>query len=196
MRSATMKNPDPSASIPAPTAEDKRFRVKDELTVYEAALVYAARHPYPKFFGLKDGRKSKREQMLTYLNLKRPWAQLARDIFYQLGERIRRGRIKPIRPAYDPGGKIDLFRTVIATADLMQVVNHGGDECPKYLGRFETKTIARAAPKMTKRKEVEAFIEKKYPNGVDVSYRVIALELSAIGLRVSERTIRRARGRK
>jgi hypothetical protein len=58
----------------------------------------------------------------------------------------------------------------------MQVAKDRGER-PKYLVRFQTKTIAHAAPKMTKRKEVEAFIEKNYPNGVDVSYRVIALEL-------------------
>src|SRR5262245_34091132 len=137
-----MKTPDPPAAIPAPNARDKRFQVGDELTVYEAALVYAERHPYPKFFGLTDGRGSTREQMLTYLNLKRPWAQLARDIFYELGERIRQNRIKAVRPAYDPGGKIDLFRTLIRTVDVLELVPRGG-ECPKHLRGFQTKTTAR-----------------------------------------------------
>jgi len=95
-----------------------------------------------------------------------------------------------------PGGKIDLFRTVIATKDLMPVVNARGDECPKYLGRFQTKTIARAAPKMTKREEIATYL-KEHPNSEGLSYKTLASELSRVaGIRASDRTIRRARGRK
>jgi hypothetical protein len=129
-----MKRPDAPVAIPAPTAKDKRFQVGDKFTVYEAALVYVGRHPYPHFFGLKGGRNSKREHMLTYLNLKRPWAQLARDIFYELGARIRRGEIKPIRSAHDASG-IDLFRTVIRRANVLELAAERGEQ-PKYLKRW------------------------------------------------------------
>jgi hypothetical protein len=195
-----MKNPDPAASIPAPTADDKPFQIGDELTVYEAAMVYAGRHPYPHDFGPYD-RNDRREHCLTLLKLglketpqKRPRAQRSWDIFCDLGERMKRGRIAPIRTARDLAGEIDLIDTVIATADLVQLARDR-DEQPKYLRGFQTKTTARRA-KMTKLEEVKASIDKKYPNGVDVSYRVLKVELSAAGLRVSERTIRRALGRK
>lgn len=125
-----MQGPNLPSAIPAPTADDKPFQIGDELTVYEAAMVYAGRHPYPKFFGL-NGRSSKCERLLTYLNLKRPWSQLARDIFYELGERIKRDRVKPIKPAYT-AGDIDLFRTVISIDHVVQLANDRGEK-PKYL---------------------------------------------------------------
>jgi hypothetical protein len=198
-----MKAPDLPVAIPAPTADDKRFRVGDELTVYEAALVYAGRHPYPMFFGLKDGRNSKREHMLTYLDLKRPWAQLARDIFYELGERIKRGQIKPIRPAYDPSGKIDLFRTVIRRKCVVTLATQRGEQ-PKYLkrwlghGKHETPSREAAIRKATKRDAVKTFIRENYPHGTDgVTYGEIARDLErSRGLRVDTRTIRRALGHK
>ena len=163
-------------------------------------MVYAGRHPYPHDFGPYDSR-NKRERCLTLLKLglserlpRRQRAQRSWDIFCELGARIKRGRIKPIRFAYDPGGEIDLFKTVILTADLMQIAKDRGNS-PKYLRGFQTKTTARRA-KMTKLEEVKAFLNKNYPNGVDVSYKVLRVELSGSGLRVSDRTIRRALGRK
>jgi hypothetical protein len=40
--------------IPAPPNSDERpFEIGDQMTVFEAAMVYAGRHPHPVF--LKDG---------------------------------------------------------------------------------------------------------------------------------------------
>jgi hypothetical protein len=197
-----MKTPDPPAAIPAPTAKDQPFQIGDELTVYEAAMVYAGRHPYPHDFGPYDSR-NKRERCLTLLKLglserlpRRQRAQRSWDIFCELGERVRQGLITPTRIARDLAGEVDLVETVIAIRDLVQLAIERG-ESPKYLRGFQTKTTTpRASPKMTKREEVKAFVDKNYPNGVDVSYRVLKLELSKSGLPVSDRTIRRALGRK
>ena len=91
-----MKNPDPPTSIPAPTADEKPFQIGDELTVYEAAMVYAGRHPYPHGFGPYDSR-NKRERCLTLLKLglserlpRRQRAQRSWDIFCELGDPVRR----------------------------------------------------------------------------------------------------------
>ena len=43
------------AAIPAPAPQDIPFTIRDRLTVYEAAMVYAGRHPYPYFFSVKGG---------------------------------------------------------------------------------------------------------------------------------------------
>jgi hypothetical protein len=133
-----MKAPDAPPAIPAPTDKDQPFPIRDEHTVYEAAMAYAGRHPYPHDFGAYD-RKNKPERCLTLLKLglserlpRRQRAQRSWDIFCELGERIRCDRIKPIRIARDLAGEIDLVDTVIATADLAQLAidRH---ERPRYL---------------------------------------------------------------
>jgi len=114
-----MKNPDPPASIPAPTADDKPFQIGDELTVYEAAMVYAGRHPYPHMFGpYDDGNKSEHCRTLLKVGLSKAssesqHAQLSWDIFRELEKRIEKGAIQPPKPVYDLTGKLDPFRTVI-----------------------------------------------------------------------------------
>jgi hypothetical protein len=145
-----MKTPDAITAVPAPTTEDKPFDIGDELTVYEAAMVYAGRHPYPQMFGPYD-RSSKREHCLTLLKLglsarlpRRQRAQRSWDIFCELGERVKRGQITPIRSAHDPASKIDLIRTVISTADLVQLAKDR-DEQPRYLRPLLEAAEARAA---------------------------------------------------
>jgi hypothetical protein len=133
-----MKTPNPPTIIPAPTVEDKPFQVGDELTVYEAAMVYAGRHPYPQMFGPFNG-KNRRKHCLTVLKLglserlrRRERAQRSWNIFCELGERIRQGKIKPISTDYDLPREIDLIDTVISTADIMQLARDRGEQ-PKYL---------------------------------------------------------------
>ena len=133
-----MKTPDPSTAIPAPTVEDKPFQVEDELTVYEAAMVYAGRHPYPEMFGPYGG-ENRRKHCLTLLKLglserlpRRQRAQRSWNIFCEVGERIRQGKIKPITTAYDLAGEIDLIDTVISTVEIMQLARDRGEQ-PKYL---------------------------------------------------------------
>jgi hypothetical protein len=99
-------------SIPAPTEHDKPFKIKEVLTIYEAAMVYAGRHPYPHFFCIKDGSI---EEHLKYLNLgisasllrKRARAQRSWDIYCELVKRIEQGKIQPLKFAYDKGNRID-----------------------------------------------------------------------------------------
>jgi hypothetical protein len=153
---ATMKIPDPPATIPAPTVEDKPFQIGDELTVYEAAMVYAGRHPYPQMFG-RYNSKNRREHCLTLLKLglserlqRRQRAQRSWDIFCEIGERIKRDQIKPIRIVRDPTGEIDLVDTVISTADLAQLAIKRGEQ-PKYLRPWaddETRAINSLAGKL------------------------------------------------
>jgi len=133
-----MKNPDPPASIPAPTPEDKPFPVGGELTVYEASMVYAGRHPYPKMFGPYDESR-KREHCLTLLKLglaerlrRRQRVQRSWDVFRQLKEKIKQGQIQPIKPAYDLNGEIDPIRSVIRTSDLVPLATDRGEQ-PRYL---------------------------------------------------------------
>jgi hypothetical protein len=40
-------------AIPAPTDDDDEFIIGDVLTIYEAAMVSACRHPYPFFSMLR-----------------------------------------------------------------------------------------------------------------------------------------------
>jgi hypothetical protein len=201
---APMNPSDTPAANRPPTPED-------ELTIYEAAMFYAGRRPYPEDFGLKDGRNSKREHMLTYLKVglsetprKSPRAQRSWDIFCQLIERIEGGRIKPIRPAYDLAGKVDPYRTVIQIADLVELAKERGERpknLKRWLGRASRETPIREATisgKTTKREAAATFIREKYPDGLaGVTYREIARELQrSRGLRVDPRTIRRALGHK
>jgi hypothetical protein len=119
-----MKTPDPPASIPAPTVEDEPFQVGDELTVYEFAMVSAGRHPYPKMFGPYDG-KNRRKHCLTLLKLglseqgpDRQHAQRSWDMYCEITERIKRGKITPIKTVRDFAGEIDPINTVIPTAHM------------------------------------------------------------------------------
>jgi hypothetical protein len=126
------------ATIPAPTAEDQPFQIGDKLTVYEAAMVYAGRHPYPRIFGPYDDG-NKRERCLTLLKLglserlpRRQRAQRSWDVFRQIKGGIERGQINPIKPAYDLDGDIDPIRTVIRTSDLVPLAASRGEQ-PRYL---------------------------------------------------------------
>jgi hypothetical protein len=123
--------------IPAPTADDRPYRINDVHTIYEAAMIYAGRHPYPHFFGIKD---SGIEEHLAFLKLgvsetsarKRLRAQWSWDIYCELVKRIEKGRIQPLKLAYDRQGKIDPRRTQIRTLDLVRLATDRGEK-PKYL---------------------------------------------------------------
>ena len=55
LRGGPMVGTDEHPSIPAPTADEQPFKIGEILTLYEAAMVYAGRYPYPRFFALKNG---------------------------------------------------------------------------------------------------------------------------------------------
>jgi hypothetical protein len=142
--------------IPAPTESDKPFEIKDILTLYEAAMVYAGRHPYPHFFDVKDSSIKECREFLRLgvsekSSRKRLRAQRSWDIYCELIRRIERGRIQPVETAYDPQGKIDLRRTRIKTSDLMCLAADRGEK-PRYLRprllelSVATKTATQMAP--------------------------------------------------
>jgi len=138
-------------------------------------MVYAGRHPYPKMFGPYD-ESSKREHCLTLLKLglakKLPRRQRARrswDILCELEERIKQGRIQPIKSAYDPDGAIDPTRTVIKTAELIKLANERGER-PKYLRHLLLPNAAEPAaapPQSDQEREVIAYaagLLKEHPH--------------------------------
>jgi hypothetical protein len=112
--------------------------IGDELTLYEAAMLYANRHPYPEEFGPYDDTH-RRERCLTLLNVGAkqgsPHARLSCVIFRELQERTRRGEIKPIRIAYDETD------TVISTGDLANLADERGDPPACLIGYFQAKRV-------------------------------------------------------
>jgi hypothetical protein len=76
---------------------------------------------------------------------RRQRAQRSWDIFREIGERIRSGRITPIRTAYDLAGEIDLVETMISIADLVQLAIDRRER-PKHLkSRLSTSVVDGAA---------------------------------------------------
>jgi hypothetical protein len=124
-------------AIPAPTEKEEPFRIGDVLTIYEAAMVYSGRHPYPYFFDVK-GRGIKEHLEFLRLGLvqssprKRMRAQRSWDIYCELIRRIEQSRIQPVKLASDPLGGIDPCRTRIRTSDLADLAKERGEK-PRYL---------------------------------------------------------------
>ena len=107
--------------IPAPPfLEEKPFKIRDTLTVFEAAMVYAARHPHGRFL-----RGASPEDRLLFLKawIERPRrpARLSWEVYRDMLNRIERGVIRPLRTAYTAKGEIDTVRTVLHIADLAQL---------------------------------------------------------------------------
>ena len=132
-----MSVPDGLVAIPAPTENDRSFKISDVLTIYEAAMVYAGRHPYPHFFYIKDGSIEEHREFLKLGVPQLPPKKRARawrswDIYCEILKRIEERRIQPVKAAYDSQGRIDLRRTFIRTSDLAAIAK---DRCerPKYL---------------------------------------------------------------
>ena len=112
-----------------------------QLTVYEAAMVYAGRHPYPYFFSVKGGSIRDYEGFLklglSEASARRRRAQLSWDVCCQLMDRIKKGIINPIRIAYQPSGEIDFRRTRIETRDLLRLASDRREN-PRYLRHLQT----------------------------------------------------------
>jgi len=124
-----------------PVPKDKPFEISTKPTVYEAAMVYSGRHPYPKMFGLsEDVRPHDDDQMqqrcLTLLKtgLYNPHAQLSWDIFQTLAKMIERGEIDPINRVHDRDGQVNLFRTTITWSDLRRMTKDRSDQ-PEFLSK-------------------------------------------------------------
>jgi hypothetical protein len=129
--------------IPAPrNSNEKPFEVVKNLTVFEAAMIYACRHPLPRF--LKDGNI---EEHLGFLRAgvrdselyttDRASAQLSWDIYCELMKRIASGKVNPLSSAYFEDGKINPVRTLIRTLDVAELARERGER-PKYLSHLQT----------------------------------------------------------
>jgi hypothetical protein len=132
--------------IPA-TEGESPFTVKDRLTIVQAALIYAGRHPMSVFLsdgslddvevfiGRKGSSDSARGRRLR--GAERRWAgarRLSWDIYCTLNRMVERGKIEPARQSFE-GGRLDPRRTTIRTADLVKLAERRGER-PEYLAEF------------------------------------------------------------
>jgi hypothetical protein len=123
--------------IPAPPNSDEEpFKIGDEITVFDAAMIYAGRHPHPRF--LKDGSLEDHWEFLRAgipqrepRSAVRRDAQLSWDIYCELVRRLERGQINAVRTAYS-GNEIDPVRTIIRTSDVAVLATERGEQ-PQYL---------------------------------------------------------------
>jgi hypothetical protein len=117
---------------------EKLFEIGDEISVFDAAMVYAGRHPTPNFF--RKGTIEEHEKWLRAgiptndpRSRKRVRARRSWDIYNEIINQIKVGVIKPVRMAYQtPGRDIDPIRTIIRISDLAMLAAERR-ECPKYL---------------------------------------------------------------
>jgi hypothetical protein len=214
---AIMRTHDELIAIPAPTERDEPFKIGDALSIYEAAMVYAGRHPYPYFFDVK-GRGI--EEHLEFLRLglaqsssrKRVRAQRSWDICSELIIRIERGQIRPTKTAYDARGKIDMSRTQIRTSDLADLAKER-DETPRYLRHLlinpvsdESATVQTKAKIATRpaRDFAKIALNEIYPEGIPSQSeepnaalcRKVGNWLKSKQRKLSDATILRAAGRR
>jgi hypothetical protein len=133
---AKLKNP----VVPGSEDAGPDFEIRDELTIYEGAMVCAGRHPAGQF--LKDGTLDDRLAFLKAglsqgpLRPGRPEAQLAWDVFCEVNRRVERGEIRPAKPPhYLPSGRIDPVHTLIRAADLATLAVERGEK-PTYLAHL------------------------------------------------------------
>jgi hypothetical protein len=147
-------------SIPAPpNSDEKPFEIGNTLTVFEAAMVYASRHPLPQL--LRDGSVQDHEQFLragirererrARIRARRSW-----DICCELINRIKAGRLVPVKCAYLEDGEIDPRGTVIETADLILLAKDRGEQ-PKYLKRLLRAADDRAWKRPLTKRRAQAF---------------------------------------
>jgi hypothetical protein len=164
-----------------PNSDEKDFQIGDELTVFESAMIYAGRHPHSRFLKdgsihdhlifLRGGIREREPRTRIGTRSRRSW-----DIFCEIIERIKAGRIQPVKLAYDAEGQIDPIRTVIRTSDLQHLATERREQ-PKCLKHLQT---ARKLPE-TQKREVSALrksrarpaleratkaIKSIYPNGI------------------------------
>jgi hypothetical protein len=160
------------AAIPGPSAADRPFEIGNELTVYEAAMVYAGRHPYPHFFQVRNGAIGEHVDFLRLGLSRMPSRDRARvqrswDIYCELARRIDQNQILPVRRAYDLQGGIDPRNTLIRTADLVDLANQRGER-PRYLRHLVGRGVAerrKVRGRQTRDRAATALTEL-YPNGI------------------------------
>jgi hypothetical protein len=129
--------------IPAPLDAGEDFQVGPELTVYQAAMIYAGRHPYEGFLRdgtvddylkfLKAGIPKQPKETRVRARARRSWT-----IYCDLMERIKVGTIKPVRREYQGSGELDPARTVIRLEDVAALATERGER-PRYLRHIQGK---------------------------------------------------------
>jgi hypothetical protein len=167
-----MNAPDRLVVIPAPTESDKPFNVDDSLTIYEAAMVYAGRHPYPYFFSIKDGSVEEHVEFLRLgvsqnLSRKRLRARRSWDIYCEITKRIEEGVIEPLIRAYDQNGRLDPRRTRIRTAELVMLATERKEQ-PRSLRPLLANTAV-TEQTVTRKVSVSTPV-KHYAREIDAEY--------------------------
>jgi hypothetical protein len=112
--------------IPAPpNTEERPFVIGDTLAIFDAAMVYAGRHPHGRFL-----RDAPLDERLTFLKAgfgRRRAARRSWDIYWEILRKIEQREIVPSRTAYDPHGKVDPIRSLIKTSDLANIAFERGE---------------------------------------------------------------------
>jgi hypothetical protein len=126
-----------SSVVPPPPGSDEQpFEIGSTLTLFESAMIGGDRHPCSNF--LTDGTVDDHFKFLAARIPPQPKsnervdARRSLDIYYELINRIRDGKLVPVLRAYRPSGEIDPVRTVIRTSDLVALVRER-NEHPLYL---------------------------------------------------------------
>lgn len=129
--------------IPASAESGGPFEIGDELSVFDAAMVYSGRHPGGVFLSgeTKDPKenfgRASLEEYEIYLGRTRTRGgdvrrELALNIYCELLRRIEAKEIVPLKRAYQPDGSLDPRDTLIRTTDLAKLAEERG-ESPEYL---------------------------------------------------------------
>jgi hypothetical protein len=160
---------------PPPNTNEQPFEIGSTLTVFEAAMIYAGRHPHVRF--LKDG------EVVDYIDFLRarlpsqpqskraPRARRSWDILCVLIDRITKGSLFPARSAYLPTREIDPVLTRIQVIDLVALARERGER-PKYLRPLFTIASSAVSEMPLRQKSrpardrVQLAFAEIYPNGI------------------------------
>jgi hypothetical protein len=126
-----------------PAVEGGAFlAIGDTLTIFDAAMIYAGRHPASAF--LRDAELAEAEQFLGRGSRGEDehatGRRLSWDIYCELKRRVKSGEIKPVCAAYlssdeNDTPKIDPLRTTISIACLAELARERGDK-PEFLAQL------------------------------------------------------------
>jgi hypothetical protein len=160
---------DRSVVIPETSESGGPFWVGDTLTIHEAAMVYSGRHPGGRFVnGTDEYERASLREYESYLGkgARDGPRKLAWDIYCELKERVKAGRIIPLKTAYTSDGELDPRDTRIATTDVASLAPERGDS-PEFLCKWMP-TLSNLAPPSKRvrnsRELANARLRKKYPN--------------------------------
>jgi hypothetical protein len=167
------------------------FQVGLELTIYQAAMIYAGRHPaegflrgstvdyYLKFLraGIPDPPKSRER-----IRAQRSW-----NVYCDLMKRIEAGAIVPVRAHYQRSGQIDPVSTVIRLTDVAKLAIERGER-PKTLRHIQVEQPQQVEQPRRKvgRKSKKSEYEARYAGGPPPTAEQVAREYG-VHLRTARR---------